>query len=100
MARSRLQLHDVLMGIAENVYFQPPPKDQMRYPCILYALDSSSEQHANNELYRDALRYQVTVVDRDPDTEIVAEVRRLPYTAFDRFFAADDLNHYVFTLFF
>lgn len=100
MARSRLQFHDLLKTITEHVYFQPPPKDQMQYPCILYSRDEASTVYANNELYRHAKRYQVTVVDRDPDSILPDQVERLPYCAFQRAFPADDLNHWVFDLYF
>jgi len=95
-----LQLHDLLEEITEHVYFQPPENIRMAYPCIIYSRDGVSSDHANNELYRHAKRYQVTVVDRDPDTEIADKVEALQYAAFERSFPADDLNHYVFTLFF
>ena len=96
----RLELQSLLEGLTEHVYFQPPANVQMYYPCILYSRDGSSEDHANNELYRHAKRYQVTVIDRDPDTELADKVETLRYSSFERFFAADDLNHYVFSLFF
>lgn len=101
MAHSRLELQTLLEGITPHVYFQPPPKDQMQYPCILYQRDfGSSVGYANNGLYRHAKKYQVTVVDRDPDTELADRIGDLRYSTFERFFPADDLNHYVFTLFF
>ena len=100
MAQPRLDLQDLLEGLVENVYFQPPANIQMQYPCIIYSRDGTSEEYANNELYRHAKRYEVTVVDRDPDTEIADKVEALRYASFERFFPADDLNHYVFTLFF
>ena len=100
MGQSRLQLHDLLKGITDNVYFQPPSGHRMQFPCITYLWEAESAQHADNELYRHAKRYQVTVIDRDPDTELADMVRKLPYCSFERAFAADDLNHYVFSLFF
>jgi hypothetical protein len=45
-------------------------------------------------------QYQVTVIDRNPDSELPDMVEELPLCSFDRYFAADSLNHYVFTLFF
>jgi hypothetical protein len=72
----------------------------MEYPCIIYSRDGTSAEHADNELYRHAKRYQVTVIDQDPDTELAAMVEALPYVEFLRGFPADNLNHYVFTLFF
>jgi len=96
----RLKLQSLLETVTEHVYFQPPANIQMQYPCIIYSRDGSLAEHANNELYRSAKQYQVTVVDRDPDTELADQVEALRYVSFERSFAADDLNHYVFTLFF
>jgi len=100
MARPRTELQTLLEGITQHVYFQAPPNDQMRFPCILYSRNGSSVDHANNELYRHAKQYQVTVIDRDPDTELVDKIEALDYSTLERSFQADDLNHYVFTLFF
>jgi hypothetical protein len=100
MAQLRLSLHEVLLELTEHVYFQAPPTYKMQFPCILYSRDGTSAQHADNELYRHAKRYQVTVIDRDPDSELAEQVEALQWCSFERRFAADDLNHYVFTLFF
>jgi hypothetical protein len=100
MARPRTELQDLLEEITGHVYFQPPTNFRMQYPCIRYERDGTSSQHADNELYRHAKRYQVTVIDRDPDTELADKVESLDYATFERFFPMDDLNHYVFTLFF
>lgn len=100
MAPPRLQLHELFLTLTDNAYFQAPPNTGMRYPCILYSWDADSTQHADNELYRDAKRYQVMVIDRDPDSDLAEKVRRLQYTSFDRSYKADDLNHYVFSLYF
>lgn len=96
----RLELQTLLESLTPHVYFQPPPKEKMQYPCIMYERSGTSAEHADNELYRHAAQYQVTVVDQDPDTEIKDMVERLRYSAFDRFYAAENLNHFVFTLFF
>ena len=96
----RLELHEHLQAIVDRVYFQPPASINMQYPCIIYSRDGSSTDHANNGLYRHAKRYQVTVVDRNPDTELADKIEALQYASFERSFAADDLNHYVFTIFF
>lgn len=80
----RLQLHEVLAAIpgVMKAYFQPPPSLSMTYPCIVYVRDSASTQHANNLPYRHMKRYQVTVIDRDPDSEIPEEVAKLPTSIF------------------
>lgn len=96
----RLELQSLLEAVTPHVYFQPPSNAQMQFPCIIYSRDGTSSDHANNGLYRHAKRYQVTVVDRNPDTELADKVEALNYSSFERFFAADDLNHYVFSIFF
>src|SRR3954451_903964 len=96
----RLELQSLLEEVTDHVYFQPPANVQMKYPCIIYSRDGTSTDHANNGLYRHAKRYQITVVDRNPDTELADKVAALRYTSFYRSFAADDLNHSVFSLFF
>ena len=100
MASSRLELQTLLKDITENVYFQPPNNIQIQYPCIMYERSGSELDHANNRLYRHTKRYQVTVIDRNPDSELSDRVIALPLCSFDRYFVADDLNHYVYTLFF
>jgi hypothetical protein len=96
----RLDLHEILKGITEHVYFQPPTNIQMQYPCILYSRDGSWPEYADNAAYRLTKRYQVTVIDRNPDIDLPDQVEDLSLCRFDRFFAADNLNHWVFTLFF
>lgn len=83
-----------------NVYFQPPSSIKMEYPCIVYELDDVWTDHADNKPYSLRKRYQATVIDRNPDSAIPNQVALLPTCIFDRFYVADNLNHFVFTLFF
>lgn len=96
----RSDLHDLLLEICPNVYFQPPPTLAMSYPCIVYQRDYILSQHADDIPYANRKRYQVTVLDRDPDSAIVDAVKQLPMCTYDRFFTASNLNHDVFKLFF
>lgn len=96
----RSDLHDVLLEITDNVYFQPPTNTIISYPCIIYALDGGKVEHADNRSYRHTMRYQVTVVDQNPDSELPTAIIELPLCEFNRVFTADNLNHYVFTLYF
>jgi hypothetical protein len=98
----RLDLQDLLVAIleTENVYFQPPPNIRMDYPCIVYNRDFQLVKFADNSPYFGKKRYQVTVIDRDPDSPIPDRIAALPLCAFDRFYTADNLNHDVFNLFF
>lgn len=100
MARPRLELQQVLKEIVPNVYFQPPNGLKMSYPCIIYARDTMDVSYADNSPYRHAIRYEVTVVDQNPDSELVQKVANLPLASHNRFFTSDNLNHDVFTLYF
>jgi len=101
-SRNREELHQILVEVlgSDNVYFQPPSNIVMKYPCIVYNRDQNHTRHANNALYRYMKRYQVTIIDRDPDSEIPDKVAHLPLCSFNRFFRADNLNHDVYTLYF
>lgn len=96
----RLQLHELFTGLTDHVYFQPPSNIQFAYPCIHYERNGSRQEHADNKPYRLVKRYQVTVMTHNPDSDLPDKVEELPLCKFDRFFTADNLNHYVFNLFF
>ena len=99
---TRIDLQAKLESIlgSGNVYFQPPASLKMKYPAIVYARDYASTQHADNQPWRRTLRYQVTVIDADPDSSIPERVSQLPSCTFNRFYTADNLNHDTFTLYF
>lgn len=72
----------------------------MQYPCIVYARDYVKKQHADNGPYKSQKRYQVTVIDRDPDSTLPDLVGELPSCNYERFFTAENLNHDIFKLFY
>lgn len=102
----RLQLHDILkevmtdLGYEPNVYFQPPTNTVMQYPCIVYQRDYAQSTFADNQAYRYLTRYQTTVIDANPDSPITSSIAALPSSSYQRFFAADSLNHDIFNLYF
>lgn len=96
----RLELQALLETLAPNVYFQPPANTVMHYPCIRYERAKADAKHADNRLYNRTKQYQLTVIDRDPDSDIPDKVAQLPKCEHDRFYTADNLNHDVFNLFF
>jgi hypothetical protein len=96
----RTSLQPVLEAITANVYFQPPASITMSYPCIVYARDSGITHFADGVPYDLNLRYQVTVIDRNPDSNLIAPVMRLPKCVYDRHYVADGLNHDVFLLYY
>lgn len=98
----RLELHDLLVGLlgSQYVYFQPKTNTKMQYPAIVYYLDDIDTKFADNNPYSKTLRYQVTAIDHDPDSDIRDKIAALPMNQFDRCFTADNLYHHVFSLYF
>lgn len=98
----RLELHDILVEIlgSENVYFQPPETIKLTYPCMIYSLTNLDIQFGNNTPYIKYKRYSITVIDRDPDSDIPNRLSELPMCTFERAYKADNLNHYIFNLYY
>lgn len=99
---TRAELQSLLETLlnSRNVYFQPPPTIQMKYPCIVYNLDDMDTKFADNNPYRVERRYSLTVIDKDPDSPIIDKVALLQKCIFDRHFVSDNLNHNVFIIYF
>lgn len=98
----RLELHSLLKNLLglDNVYFQPPNNITLNYPCIIYKRDSAITIFADDNPYHHKKRYQVTIIDPNPDHETYDKIAALPLCTFDRFYTADNLNHDVFNIFF
>ena len=103
----RLVLDEVLAGIIgitesdgdRHIYLNPPPSVRMRYPAIKYSLNNIDSKFANNGVYKFAPSYQVILIDDDVDTKYLEPILRIPHCRFDRFYIADGLNHWVFTIY-
>lgn len=103
----RLELHELLCEIINitesngdrHVYFQPPASVKMVYPAIIYSLSDIVNVHANNGVYAQHKPYELILIDKNPDSEYVDTISRLPRCRFNRFYVVDNLNHYVFTIY-
>lgn len=95
-------LQDTLENIlgSENVYFQPPESLKLSYPAIVYELARFDTRFANDAMYKLMDCYTVTLIDKNPKSEFIKKLLTLPYCSFDRHFKSDNLNHYVYTLYF
>lgn len=99
---SRLKLQtelEELLG-TKNVYYSPPASLKMQYPAIVYSRSEIDNAHANNSVYKQEYAYEITVIDRNPDSEIVKKVSHLPRCRFNRHYPSDNLNHDVFTIYY
>lgn len=99
MDQVRAKLQTLLETFVDNVYFQPPINVRLVYPCIIYKRDNANTKFADDKPYDVRTRYMVTVIDRDPDSEIPKKVASLPMSSFNRFYITDDLNHDVYSVF-
>lgn len=98
----RLDLQTKLEEIlgSSNVYFQPPNGTEMKYPAIVYHRDFGDTAFAANYPYRIEKRYQITVMDKNPDSAIPDKIAKMQTSVFNRFYTADNLNHFVYLVFF
>ena len=104
---SRSKVHELLCNIMntvipngdKRVYFQPPESKKIEYPAIIYYRSDIDNVSADNKVYRQTFFYEITVIDADPDSEIVQKISALPRCRFNRHYTADNLNHDIFTLY-
>ena len=98
--RTDLQaLLEAILG-SRNVYFQPPPTVKMQYDATRYVRKSIGNTFADDSVYKQDQAYELTVMYRDPDSDLPMRISRLPKCSFDRHYAVDNLNHDVFTLYY
>lgn len=96
----RKELQQLLEKIVPNVYFQPPPSYELEYPAIIYSLSRIKHRHADNVSYNNYKSYKLTLVTEDPDNDYVDEILSIPMCSFNTHFCSDNLNHYVFELYY
>ena len=104
----RLELHEKLCEIINitapdgdrHVYFQPPPSVKMKYPCVRYSLSDIRNTHADNVNYKQRKSYEIILIDANPDNGYVDVLANLPLCRFVRHYAANNLNHYVFNIYY
>lgn len=96
----RLELHQLLESFVSHVYFQPPTNVKLEYPCIIYKRDFADTKFADDISYDHTIRYAITVIDQDPDSEIPSKVAAMRMSLFNRFYTVDNLNHDVFNVYF
>ena len=101
-AKTRESLQKLLeTTIGSNqVYFQPPASFRIKYPCIVYDLEDLTPVFADDRPYLIHNSYTVTLIAHDPDTCLKEKIASLPGVRFSRYFAADNLHHYVYIMYY
>ena len=102
MDQKRLELQTIFEEILgnKNVYFQPPESLKMKYPAIRYVRSSIDSTYADDIPYRNLKQYEITVIYKDPDSDLPDKIKQLSMCRFNRHYTADNLNHDVFTLYY
>lgn len=105
---SRLNLHEEFIDILgsrteedKRVYYNPPSTLRMKYRCIRYSRQGIDQKYASNAAYKSTNRYEITVIDYDPESDIPEKIlARFPMCKFDRQYVMDNLYHFVLTLYY
>ena len=99
---SRLDLHSELKRLlgSDNVYYQSPESSKMMYPAIRYIKNNIVVTYADDSMYSLKNRYEITVIAKLPDHEVINKLLALPYCSYDRHYVVDNLNHDVLTLYY
>lgn len=103
MPDKRIELDTKLRGLFDttpNVYYQPPSSVMLKYPCIIYNLDTYKTLHASNSLYFHMKQYQLIFITQEPDSLIPEKILKLPHCRHHRSFVKDNLYHFMFDIFY
>lgn len=106
--KSRLTLQTELENLIgkrkdgkQNVYFQPPESVKLYYPCIIYKESTTDVRPADNTNYLMHGEYLVTIVEKDPDSDLKLKLLNgFKHIRHSRTYTADNLYHRVFTLYY
>lgn len=99
----RIELQYKLQEVlgSDHVYFRPPESIKLVYPCIVYRLDDGDVNYANNKAYIFKRRYDVQLIHKTADTELVeALIEAFPYIRFQNSFTYDNLMHENYILYY
>jgi len=99
---SRLDLQSKLEELlgSKHVYYQPPESLKMEYPCIRYSKNDIESKHADNMKYHNINLYQIIVISKKPDHEVIQKILDLPLSSFDNHYISNNLNHDVINLYY
>lgn len=96
------QLRDKLEDcLSVKAWFQPPSDVFLEYPVCVFEFSRHVIRHADNRTYLIGKQYTITIMDADPESTLPDKlVENFPTVRFDRSFAVEGINHYVYTLYF
>ena len=92
-------LYTQLKDIVDYVYFQPPESVKLQYPCVIYSLKDIKARKADNMPYTTSLGYSLLFMTKDPKDERIISFMNLEHCKFDRYYSADNVHHYSYTVY-
>ena len=92
------RLHTAFDNLA-HIYYQPPESVRMEYPAIRYRRSYVDITHADNVPYLHDYSFEVTVIDRNPDSVITAALLKFPRCRYNRTYVSENLYHDVLTIY-
>ena len=105
LVEERLKLHTILTDIMKKyssdarVFFKPDSNVKLKYPCIIYSREGDQSRHADNVIYFNNTEFQITVIDRDSDSEVVNDIlNALVLARRSNEYVSDGLYHYIITI--
>lgn len=99
----RLILQHKLVALlgSSNVYFQPPNKTMLKYPCFIYRREATKVFRADDKGYLKTPKYTLMYVTKNPDDPMIDRILdEFEHIEHDRFFVQDNLNQHSYTLYF
>lgn len=95
------EFHKLLCAVlgSKNVYFQPPSKQRIMYPAIVYSRAPYDTTNADNHGYIVRDHYMVTHMTKNPDSGTPKVLAQMPYCRQEQAFKQDGLYHTVFSLY-
>lgn len=101
MAKSRIELQNYLvklLGPSVKVYFQAPTK--LSYPCLIYERSKIRNRFADNKVYFNLKQYTMTLIYKDPDSDLPDKISKIQTCFHERHYVADNLHHDIFSIFY
>lgn len=95
------EIHNLLVAVlgSKNVYFQPPSKQRIMYPAIVYSRAPYDITSADNHGYIIRDHYMITHMTKNPNSGIPKALAQMPYCRQEQAFKQDGLYHTVFSLY-
>ena len=102
-ASRRAELDSTLRTIlgSSNIYYQPPENTKITtYPAIVYTRTTIDPQYADNLMYLNKTCYEITLIDRRPDSPLIDLLMDLPSCRYLRHVSVSGVNNDTFRIYY